>query len=349
MLVARAPTKDQVRRHEQENHATYAEWCEVCVATKGTGAQHRRRLQTESEEGPVISSDFFYMSTDEGSVPYLAVRFSRSGRIAGTQLENKGVTAYGVKFFSRFIEQTGVKRFINKSDGEHAMVALKQAAARASPGVEAISRESPVGDHQANGAAESAVRSLKSQMRAVRLALEKRLGRSLESDDPVLAWIATFAGDVIARFRKGADGKTPWERETGRKWAGESLEFGERFYLKESRERGTTKRDWEPRLIEARFVGQHARTGAMLGLTADGVIYGRLGRRLPAEERWSLEGWDSLKGLPWDLRPTGRAKPEVVVEAQTGGAERVAASSWMPSGVCAGAAAPRPQQQEPQR
>ena len=102
-------------------------------------------------------------------------------------------------------------------------------------------------------------------MRATRFGLETRLGRQLGHDDPFLMWIPTFKGDTIARFRKGPDGKTPWEREQGRKWAGDSLEFGERFFMKEAKERGSgvLKRDWEPRLIEARYLGQHARTGAM--------------------------------------------------------------------------------------
>ena len=90
------------------------------------------------------------------------------------------------------------------------MKALKDAAARALEGVESIGQESPVGDHQANGEVESAVRTLKAQMRATWFGLES---------DPMLMWIPTFAGDTIARFRKGSDGKTPWEREQGRKWA----------------------------------------------------------------------------------------------------------------------------------
>ena len=184
-------------RHYLENHAVYAEWCPICVAAKGTGTQHRRRgFDPEVEkEGPRIFSDYFFMSSEEGgSKPMLALKFSRSGRIAATQLEKKGVTAYGVKFFGRFIQQTGVRRFINVSDGEPAMKALKEASAHANQHVESISRETPVGDHQANGSIESAVRQLKSQMRALRLALESRLGKVLAEDDPVLCWVATFAG-----------------------------------------------------------------------------------------------------------------------------------------------------------
>ena len=176
-----------------------------------------------------------------------------------------------------------------------------------------------MGDHQA----ESTVRTLKAQMRATRFALESRLGRQLAHDDPILTWIPTLAGDTIARFRRGPDGKTPWEREQGRKWAGDSLEFGERFFMKEAKERasGAVKRDWEPRLIEARCLGQHARTGAMIGITTDGIVCGRLGRRLPEAERWDQTGWQDLKGVPWDLRPTGVPEPEVDVEAQPGAAE----------------------------
>ena len=163
--------------------------------------------------------------------------------------------------------------FINKSDGEPAMKALKEAAAKAIEGVESMSQESPVGDHQANGDIKSTVRTLKGQMRATRFALQSRFGRPLAHDDPIWMWMPTFAGDTFARFRKGPDGKTAWEREQGRKWAGGSLEFGERFCMKEAKERasGVVKRDWEPRLID---LGQHARTGAMVSLHTELFVEG---------------------------------------------------------------------------
>ena len=76
--------------------------------------------------------------------------------------------------------------FINKSDGEPAMTALKDAAAEALEGVGSISQESTVGNRQANHAIESTVRTLKAQMRATRFALESRLGRQLAHDDPIM-------------------------------------------------------------------------------------------------------------------------------------------------------------------
>ena len=64
-------------------------------------------------------------------------------------------------------------------------------------------------------------------------------------------------------------------------------------------------------------MGQHARTGAMIGLKPDGVITGRLGRRLPESDRWIVEGRSDLRGAPWDLRPAGRPRPEVTGRSTT--------------------------------
>ena len=77
------------------------------------------------------------------------------------------------------------------------------------------------------------------------------MGRQIAHDDLGLIWIPIFSGDTMARFRKG---KAFWEREQGRKWVGDSWEFGQRFFLREAKERGpgALKKDWEPRLVEGR-------------------------------------------------------------------------------------------------
>ena len=225
VLAARQPTELERQKHFQMHHAVFRTLVpSVCQSKReqehNTGDRQSRNWPKQEQDGPRIYSDFFYMSEAGVSIPMLAVKFSRSGRIAATALEQKGLTQYGVKFFAGFIQQTGVRRFINRSDGEPAMKALKDAAAKALEGVESMGQESPVGDHQANGAIESAVRTLKAQMRATRFGLESRMGRQLAHDDPILMWIPTFAGDTIARFRKGPDGKTFWERERARQKVG---------------------------------------------------------------------------------------------------------------------------------
>ena len=124
MLEARQRTELERQKHSQMNHAVFAPWCEVFVKAKGTGAQHGRQtnkeLAKQEQHGPRIYSDFFYMCEEGVSTPMLALKFSRSGRMAATALEQKGLTQYGVEFFAGFIQQTEVRTFINKSDGEPA-------------------------------------------------------------------------------------------------------------------------------------------------------------------------------------------------------------------------------------
>ena len=49
-----------------------------------------------------------------------------------------------------------------------------------------------------------------------------------------------------------------------------------------------------------------------MGLTAEGVKLGSGVTRLPEQQRWTLEGWSDLKGLPWDLKPEAREAPIAV-------------------------------------
>ena len=60
-------------------------------------------------------------------------------------------------------------------------------------------------------------------------------------------------------------------------------------------------------MIEVRYVGHHARTGSVMGLTSEGVKLGSAVKRLPESQRWTLDGRSDLKGLPWELN-RGREK-----------------------------------------
>ena len=119
---------------------------------ESTSATMATQEREQEQYGPRIYSDFFCMSEGRVSTPMLALKFSRSGRMAATALEQKGWTQFGVTFFAGFIQKTGVRMFINKSDGEPATKALKDVPVKAAEGDVSVSQESPVGDRQANGA-----------------------------------------------------------------------------------------------------------------------------------------------------------------------------------------------------
>ena len=296
------PTQSQVIEHEAQNHAVYRSWCEICVRARSTGTQHRKRSEEEKrEDGPCVHSDFFFMQ----SAPFLALKSTPSGRLQAVALPDKSNSEYVQKAMVRFIRESGHKRLMHKSDNEPALLAIKASATARMPEVEVVDKSSPVGDHQANGAIEVAVRELKRQTRALRMSLEHKLGRSLDNGHPLVAWVSSFAAEAINVFRKDSSGKTPYEKEFGRRWTRASLEFGERVYIREAKEKDG-RLDWEAMAVPVRFVGHHARTNAVMGLSEDGLKIGQAVKRLPEDKRWTLDGLDELRGYPWDVKSRSR-------------------------------------------
>ncbi len=68
-----------------------------------------------------------------------------------------------------------------KSDNEPAILALKEAVRRERRG-DCVMEEVPVGDHQANGLAENAVKNTQGQFRVIKDALESRHGSRVDGD-----------------------------------------------------------------------------------------------------------------------------------------------------------------------
>ena len=230
---------------------------------------------------------------DERLRPILVVKDKRTQMVAATFVDSKGATPYAVKFAAAFLKNLSYRKVVLKSDGEHSIMALKEAAAREAA-IESVPEESPPGDHQANGLVENAIREVKRQIRVLRSALEEKVGRVLPDEDPMLAWLPRQAADLLNRYKKGADGRTPEVRRSGKQWRKPAIAFGERLYFREVGE-GTRV------LKEGRYVGHHGRTGSLMLMTSQGVKRGIGFRRMPNADRWDPTGWDQLRGIPWEL------------------------------------------------
>ena len=62
---------------------------------------------------------------------------------------------------------------------------------------------------------ERAVRSVKDQVRTLRLALQGRIRRRVPQDRAVMTWLVQHSGDTITKCQAGVDGKTAYERIMG--------------------------------------------------------------------------------------------------------------------------------------
>ena len=64
----------------------------------------------------------------------------------------------------------------------------------------------------------------------------------------------------------------------------------------------------EPRVAIGRYIGTASRNSDLLVMTLTGVVKGNSLHRRPEEDRWTAEGLDELRGLPWKMtNPVERA------------------------------------------
>ena len=168
----------------------------------------------------------------------------------------------------------GHAEVVNKSDGEPAIKALKKKAAE-DVGIVSIPEESVPYGSKSNSEIACAVKELKGMIRATKIALEANLGLQLERTDPMLAWIPTYAADMISRHRVATDGNTAERRRTGRHWRRPTFEYGELIFYKVVVSKVKKKRGgYDAVMKEGRYLGRHGRTGALLVMTAEGAQRG---------------------------------------------------------------------------
>ena len=110
----------------------------------------------------------------------------------------------------------GRNALILRSDGEPALVTVREALARCHGG-QVTPEQPPKGEHQANGVAEEAGRTVRDQARVLKLQVEARIGRKVALSEPIVPWLIRWAAMSISCFQTGKDGKSPYERQGGRK------------------------------------------------------------------------------------------------------------------------------------
>ena len=90
--------------------------------------------------------------------------------------------------------------------------------------------ESPVGGKGSNGLAERAVQEIEGQLRAIKLAFEGRIGQKVDDESRIVAFMAEYTTHLANRLSVGKDGKTPYERNKGKKATVMGIQFGEKLH-----------------------------------------------------------------------------------------------------------------------
>ena len=70
----------------------------------------------------------------------------------------------------------------------------------------AIPKNSAVGERHRIGRAEQAVQVVEDQMKALKCALEDRIGARIPSTHPIMMWMAEYVGVLLCKYTVGPDG-----------------------------------------------------------------------------------------------------------------------------------------------
>ena len=229
------PSRKEIEEHNL-THAEYRDWCEVCVSGRGRRDQHRKATEeAETDVGSMstYSIDYMYLTENTELIrveesdrrklnlgkPILVGHDRRTGGINAHQVPVKGIgDGWPAKRVIMDIEELGYAGTpINlKCDQENPIVAVQSRVMqnRIAPMTPKLS---PVGKSQSNGAIENAVKRVQGQLRTLKLALEKRIRKRINSEQPAFAWLIEWAAMVLNRYVKGASGQTPYMMITDKK------------------------------------------------------------------------------------------------------------------------------------
>ncbi len=300
------PSPSEVASHNR-THNPYRSWCSVCVRAKGKEAPHFRRKKRTKGGLPKWGMDYATLGEAEDEKDCITILVQKdevSGALFGDRCQVKGPKDEWMgRRVLRNIESTGRRDIAVVTDGEPALVAAQVKLIDGRAG-RTMPLNPPAYNPETNGVIEKGVQDFSGQLRALKIALEGRIGEKLHMHDAIMEWMIPHAGFIITRFQVGHDGKTPWERLVGKPWSRPIIEFGEQVLGKmararQSRRPGGPKRKMMARWVEGTWVGQVPRTGEHILITkGDRAVRVRTAKRVPEDERWRADVIRSITATP---------------------------------------------------
>jgi hypothetical protein len=232
----------------------------------------------------------------EGPGTILVMCETDSGAMMSCQVRTKGrKDVFAQAAVQGFINTLGTKKITLQTDGENSLKDLMHAAREKSK-IEIIYRNSSVGDHQLNGAAETAVEECECQVRAMTRQIESRYNISLPPSSWIFPWIVRHASWTLIRFAThGPLKRTSYFVTRGVEYRGILAELGECVMI---RTKSLTKTKLDSRWVSGVFVGKGELTDEWLVAAFTGIVKARTGRRLPIDTAWDKDEFLSVIGIP---------------------------------------------------
>ena len=106
----------------------------------------------------------------------------------------------------------------------------------------------------------------------LKLQLEDSINRAASIQEPIMHWLVRWAAMPLSSFNVGKDGRTSYERQTGKRCTTDVIPFAETVWNRDLQASGERKRSLATRWKAGVSLG-HARNSseALIG-TASGVV-----------------------------------------------------------------------------
>jgi len=297
------PTKEEREEHEK-THLPFRSWCRHCVRGRGVQLPHcEGRQETTTSE---IHMDYGFLGKEDNAVkavPMLVAKERGSKMLMAARVPTKTTGNYIQKRVVGFLREVGCLHgdLVVKSDQEPAIKTVVEDVGRAKAADGSgkyIVENSPVDASQSNGMVERGIRSVTAQTRVMLSAVQARWGLELPIEHPFICYLVEYAAVLLNRFEVGADGKTSYERNKGKKATTMGIEIGEAVLWRRKRIGGALGKLsllWEDGI----YLGIMGKSGEMIIGDGKGVWKTRSVSRKPIGERWDPATIDLVKHPPW--------------------------------------------------
>ena len=150
-----------------------------------------------------------------------------------------------IKRIIAFIKELGFEsaKIVLKSDQESSVKSVIDAVIRARRDTPTMPEYSPVRSSGSNGVIERGIKEVQRQLKAMKRALDARVGVDISCTSNTLPWMVEYASVLINRYLVGKEGKTVYERLRGKKSKMLGFEFSEKP-LADGTLRGIPDAEW---------------------------------------------------------------------------------------------------------
>ena len=308
-------THEEKEQHEL-THTPYRSWCRHCVRARGRNEPHRSREEEQRRTGvPRVSMDYFFMSKEDEqahSNPLIVMLDEETGEKYARVVGQKGVGGAGdmdwlIRDMSDELRAWGHPggesgHIILKSDGEQAIVALRDSLAKYHGG-KVVPESPPRGESASNGAVESAGKLVREFVRVLKEQVEHSAQLDLGTTDVLTLWMVRWAAMLCSRYLVGKDGLTAYQRRRGRNCHIPVVIFGEKVWYKQIRASKERKDKFESEWQEGIWLGHRRNTNEHVIGTRDGAVRAYAIKRKDASQRWDATLLKEIRGTPEQPNP----------------------------------------------